>query len=727
MVNPRLEFALEQIKPADWRHFEKFTSEFLASDFPALRTTASSSGDRGRDAEVFRLDGMPRTMFQYSVTTDWQSKIQDTIKKITENFSGVNRIIYCTNQEIGAKIDQAREDAWNDHGIQIDLRDRNWFIERESDSPARSTAAEELIEAFVLPLLQKRKIVKQITSPLSHDESKVALLQLALNEQDSRSDQSLTKTSFDALVLAALVGTTAEDPRTKEEVAATTSSMLPNAERKQVHALASSALDRLSKKRGPVKHNRIQQNYHLSFEASTEWQSGAAEFLLEQESLEQDLAAALFGVSEELDDAPELLMAESKSLRVGLERLLLERGEAFAHSIIYENVSETPAVEIADALSGYELSLTIRTDQAAAAILTVLATPSERGRSHLERILNAYTLLAFLQQTPDVQKTLSRIFEGAEVWLDTSAVLPLIGELALDVDDQKPFTRLFRAALDSGLSLYVTGGVINEISHHLDNCIRCVQLGSGWRGRIPFVLSAYIYSGRSALELQEWIRDIKGDLHPEQDIEESIDELFGIRRQDLAPLSDAAPIELRGAVQNLWLDSHSKRRRTDAIGHGTVDKLVEHDVENVVGVIEHRRRQKSSPLGYTAWWLTLDRTATRLQSWLRDQLGEDAPHSPAVNPDYFSQMLRLGPLRCAGASVDAPRLPVSIEIRRFENVPAKLLEIARTTRLEYADYGERRIRREVRDALDRARTATGTAPRTLVAVDDELTEADATA
>ena len=724
MVNPRLEFALEQIKPADWRYFERFASEFLVTDYPSLRTTASSSGDRGRDAEVFQLEDMPRTMFQFSVTKDWKEKIAGTIDRIQANFPRVNRLVYCTSQEIGARIDQVREDAWNNHEIQIDLRDRNWFVERENDSPARRTASEELIDTFVLPLLQKRKVVSQITSPLSDDEGRIALLQLALNEQDRRSDQSLTKTSFDALALAALVGTTADDARTKEEVASAVAGMLPNADREQVRALASSALDRLSRKRGPVKFNRTLGHYHLSFDASSQWQSGAAEFLLEQDSLERDLAAALFGVSEKLDDDPDALMSEARILRTGLERLLLERGEAFAQSIIDEDVSETPAVEIADALGRFELSFSIRTDQAAAAILTVLATPSERGRRHLERILNAYTLLAFLQQTPDVQKTLSRIFEGGEVWLDTSAVLPLLGELALDTGEQKPFTRLFRAATDSGLSLHVTGGVINEIRHHLDNCLRYLQLGSEWRGRIPYVFSAYIYSGRSELELRDWILDIKGDLHPEQDIEETLIDLFDIRRKDLKELSDSAPIELRGAVQNLWLDSHSKRRRSDTIGQGTVDKLVAHDVENVVGVIEHRRRSHASPLGYSAWWLTLDQTARRLQEWLRDQLGEDAPRSPAVSPDYFSQMLRLGPLRRSAPEVEAPGLPVSVEIRRFENVPAQLLDIARRTRTQYAAYGERRIRREVRDALDRARTASGTPSKILVSLGDELSDVE---
>jgi hypothetical protein len=722
MTSPRLEFALDNLSSSDWRAFEKFASQFLVSEFPTLRTTASASGDKGRDGEVFRLDDVPRTVFQYSVTADWTAKIKDTVSKIRANFPSVSRLIYCTNQEIGARVDQLREEYWKEFKLQIDLRDRNWFVEREGESPARGVASDELCKLIVDPILQKKNLVNHITTPISHAESKVALLQLVLNDRDRRSDQSITKTSFETLVQAAVIGTSSESTLTKNEICETVAQMLPSADSRQVRRLASSALERLSRKNGPIKHLRKEKRFHLSYESGTEWQAGAAEFLLEQEELDRDLAAALYGVDGALDDDTAALMGEAKKLRTGLERLLLQRGETFASSVIEERVADVSTREIAERLAALELAMRVTSEQAANAILTVLGSPSDRTRRYLERVLNAYTLMAFLQQTPDVQKVLSRMFDGAEIWLDTSAVLPLIGELALDEDEPRPFTALLRAARESGLHLYVTRGVIDEIDHHLDNCLKYLALGSDWRGRVPYVFSAFIYSGQPDAEFSEWIADFKGSHRPELDIEESLTSMFGIERRDLKEFSDAADVALRGAVQNHWFEAHSKRRKERTVALGVIDKLVAHDVENVVGVIEHRRRSKASPLGYSAWWLTLDSTAFKLQSWLKDQLGSDAPHSPVISPDYFSQMLRFGPLRRDAATQNVSTLPVSVEIRRFENAPKELLKIAREARDRYSEYGERRIRREVRDALDRVRTATVSSSSTLSAVDDELVD-----
>lgn len=68
MANARLSLALERIGPGDWEVFENFASEFLPVEYPALRTTAAPNGDKGRDAELFTIDGVPKVVFQYSVT-----------------------------------------------------------------------------------------------------------------------------------------------------------------------------------------------------------------------------------------------------------------------------------------------------------------------------------------------------------------------------------------------------------------------------------------------------------------------------------------------------------------------------------------------------------------------------------------------------------------------------------------------------------------------------------
>ncbi|WP_143458875.1 hypothetical protein [Leifsonia sp. ALI-44-B] len=703
MSHPRFEFALGQLRAEHWRPFERLASEFLLEDFPNLRTTASPSGDGGRDGELFELDKDPRTGFQYSVTVEWRPKIRATLRTLGENFPQLRRVIYCTSQEIGAQADNLKTEAWDDFGVQLDIRDRNWFIERAASTPQRATASEELAVAIADPLLQERKLVTVVATPLSNEESRVALLQLALNARDRETERGITRTSFEALVKAALVNTSAESTRSLAEVQSTVRSFLPGANATQADALVVSALNRLAVKRGPVKQRTDTKTYHLAFEEARTWKENAASYLLDQQEVEADLAAGAYGLHEGLDKDPELLKTEAVLLRQALESLLLQRGEAFVDAVHGAGEPAASLGELADLVAALQLPLKLSTDSAARAISNVLAGPSDRTKVHLTRILDAYTLFAFLQQTPDVQKTLSRVFSGGEIWLDTSAILPLLGEMLIEEPSQRNFTNLLAAASASGVSLAVTDGVIEEVEAHLENSLRYIRMAAEWRARIPFVYSAYIFSGRAESDFPVWVSDIKGSEEPQLDVEQFLAHHFGIRKHNLSTLADAAATELRGAVQELWSQAHSQRRTKRGAPIASTQRLISHDVENVVGVIEHRKGSPTSPLGYDAWWLTLDSTAFKLKKWLKDQLGKNAPASPVLSPDYLAQILRLGPLRREHGVSDISTMPLTISIRMFEDVPPELINIAKSTREKFSGYDELRIQREVRDALNASR------------------------
>jgi hypothetical protein len=86
MITNRLQLALERLQPSDWHRFEKLASAFLASEFDNLRTTASPSGDEGRDSELFAPVAEPKVLLQYSVSADWASKIHRTVQRIQGTF-----------------------------------------------------------------------------------------------------------------------------------------------------------------------------------------------------------------------------------------------------------------------------------------------------------------------------------------------------------------------------------------------------------------------------------------------------------------------------------------------------------------------------------------------------------------------------------------------------------------------------------------------------------------
>jgi hypothetical protein len=208
MPRSRLELALSLITGADWRAFEKFASEFLSVDYPELRTTASASGDGGRDAELYVSDVEPTTAIQVSVRKDWEPKIKETVKRLQETFPAITELIYVSNQTIGADADQLKKTLRRDSSLSLDVRDSQWFIEREHSYPQRAIASEKLAEQFVDPITRSAT-AKPRSDRLDSDESQIALLQLVLDSSDDHSDRNLTKSCFESIVLAALRGTSA--------------------------------------------------------------------------------------------------------------------------------------------------------------------------------------------------------------------------------------------------------------------------------------------------------------------------------------------------------------------------------------------------------------------------------------------------------------------------------------------------------------------------------------
>lgn len=709
MPQSRFELALSLLSSSDWRAFEKFASEFLAVEFPSLRTTASLAGDGGRDAELYSPLEDSTVVVQMSVQQDWEAKIRQTVKRLGETLPGVTELIYATNQRIGADADELKRKLRTEAKISLDIRDRHWFVERANSPAQRAVAAETLAKQFVDPLIMSTGVQGSPVA-LKDEEARIALLQLALDVEDTSSERNLTKSCFESLVVAALRGTSSDDMRTRNEVHRAITAFVPAGVPGQLEALIDGALARLAKKNGPVKHHRSSDQFHLSHAESTLLKEQTARFLIEEQLLGDELAARALRAGKEQGeiDGEELGVV----LRGILETVILQRAEDFAAAVTTGESVHVDAHALLNEASRAGSSLGVSPESAVVAIQDVLATPSPSTTSHLRRLADSYTLFAFLRQTPDVQKVVLTVFWGGKIWLDTSAVLPLIAETLLDSPDHRHYTQLLRAASDAGLELLVTPGVIEEIERHLNLCAAfCHVPRDEWSGRVPFIYSAYIYSGRASGTFLSWLEGIRGRARPEDDVREYLHDLFSISEESLEELADSADPALRAAVKELWMEQHDQRRQSMDPGQmdpGTVARLVAHDVENTIGVLEMRKSESASPMGYRSWWLTMDRTALRIKSYLRDRMGSEAPtSSPALSPDFLSQYLQLGPMRASLERGDSVALPVILDVSHLENVPRALIDFSDEFRSNHAGVEERVLRRMVRDQMDEQRTRLG--------------------
>ena len=301
------------------------------------------------------------------------------------------------------------------------------------------------------------------------------------------------------------------------------------------------------------------------------------------------------------------------------------------------------------------------------------------------------------------------MFSHGNIWLDTTIVLPLFAETLMD-NGHKRFSQMLGAASEAHLKLRVTPGVVEEIERHMNRCLAYMRMHRDtWTGRIPFLAKAYIRSGRSLDTMSGWIENFIGRERPEDDLADYLEEFFGIEKESLEEDEAKASELIRGVVFEAWREAHNRRRANDShdIDEISIGRLVRHDVENYLGVVERRRQERSSPLGFSAWWLTLDRVAVQVDEKLRVELERDAPATPLMSADFLVNCLSFGPVRTRISRESSSLLPLILEIDMHSEIPADLLVEAERIRLEASHLPEHVVRRKVRDCLDATKRSRG--------------------
>lgn len=664
---------------------------------------ASPAGDEGRDSELFSPDSDPTVLLQYSVTSDWTAKIRKTAVRIAGKKPSL--LVYASNQDIGARADDLRREVWKEYGFRLDIRDRSWFVERVNSTPERQAAAEDLAYKHVDPYLAEEGVFEAKAAALDDNEAKAAFTYLGLQWEDDSQDKGLTKLAFEALVCSALHGTDLEHRRARSEVLERVRRLLPSHDTREVDRLANAALARLQKKR--VRHYRQPDEFCLSHEEVLR----VTARLLEREQQEEEFRRELEGAISAARPGANVTVLVPFARRL-LERFLYERGEQFASAAAkgtYEtlDLDALNNLALAEFKSVRSRKITRSLPACTAAVRSILQAPSSHIQTYLRTIADSYTLFAFLRETPDVQSVVAKMFSHGDIWLDASTILPALAETLFDADDleRRVISRLLKAASVAGLKLHVTDGMLEELERHMFGAASCARRPlNTWRGKIPFLYSAYIAQGKNPSSFEAWLTTFRGDRRPVDDIAAYLKTFFDISRTELAEVTNKAPERLRQRVSALWQEAHDRRR--DGADRITANRLAAHDAEVYLGVLERRRGEREEPFGYTSWMLTLDRRAygidRAIQQEFRETLG-----SPLMTPDFLSNYLAFGPIRRRVTKDVERNLPVIVDPSILASLPVEIIDVAEKTRKEAAGLPDYRIQREVRDRVERAKQRRG--------------------
>lgn len=706
--------ALDRLESSDWAHFEQLCSSFLIPEYENLRTMAHPSGDGGRDSELFFPENQPFILAQYSVTADWKTKIRKTAKRLKSTFPDVRILVYMSNRQIGGQADELKRE-FLDQGLALDIRDRSWFLERVFTGEIRKNAARELIDRIARPYLEGEDLINKRSSPLTSGEAKAALLYLGLQWQDDVTDKGLTKLSFDALVRAALRHTHSDKRMPRREIHNTICSAISANDAEVLHKLIDKALARLTKRY--IRHWRKEDEFCLTHDEHQRIIIRLAEIENQESEFFNSVSRHCYDCLSEIDEGDHTDQDDlyPRVPRV-IEKLLLRQGENFVSSVLSDKITRIDSEDLKDIILSDLQDQPVNSETIqhypkiiATVVQGLLSQPDKLTQLYLRRLANSYTLLSFLNQTPDVQNATKKLFSHGTVWLDTTVLLPLFAEQIEEDKHQGKLSNLFSACLKAGVEFRVTTGVIQEINAHMNNATQCSKFRPGtWQGRIPFLYYQYLQTGQPPIEFRKWISLFRGSERPDDDLSQFLKDYFEIKCENLEEVAKSVSDDLRWTADRLWTEAHKKRRnKAQQIDEETTRMLIQHDIETYLGVIALRQKEEVTELGYRHWLLTLDTIAWEIRDRLKEELKEKTPTSPLLSLSFLLNNLTFGPSRRVAGKTDDITLPLVLDIEMSESMPHDILDIADRVRNENEGLPEYVIRRNVRDAIDRARRRKG--------------------
>lgn len=714
-MSARFRKALEGLDSRNWQLFEELASKFVSDEFDSLRTLADESGDGGRDGILTSPGDFPSIAVQYSVASDASRKIRDTGRTLNAKNPDITNLIYVTPRALATKLrDTETAHLRKNCGIHLDIRDATWFIDREDRSAVTRAAADLVGRRIVDPLLASASLLDNATIDLSGEDTRSALFFLSMQREDDDRNRGLTKSCFDALVRAVLRGTDNDNLMHRSDVHAAVRNLTPSHELADIVEYVDRALLRLE--RSAVRRYVDIDSFCLSYEERTRLVENMVQLQELEDSFNKQILESLkFVVSSMAADSSLLDATHTNRVRRVFEAYLFEQGESFVSAL----VAGQPPLFVEGDLSTVVLQDVANNPDSSSfrgsiapiieeAIRRTIFDPSDATLAFLHAAKEAYTLYAFLRESPNVQAAVSKIFSGGELWLDTTVVLPLLAEALLE-SSQRNYSRLFIAAIEADVKLYTTPGVLEEISGHLDRCRAAIRYGANFRGRSPFLLNAFVWSGQELQRFGDFEATFRGERHPEADIADYLDDEIGIKVKSLAADVDTADDELRWAVQEYWRKAHSSRRAgRDAIDPELIERLAQHDVESFLGVVQRRGGELiDNPLGYRTWWLTVDRSAVEASYRLSVADESIQLDTPVIGLEFLTYYLIAGDARRQLSKETARTLPALLDTTLMDVMPKDLVAAAEVVRKTVDSSSPRVMRRSIRDMLEADRIRSG--------------------
>jgi hypothetical protein len=329
----------------------------------------------------------------------------------------------------------------------------------------------------------------------------------------------------------------------------------------------------------------------------------------------------------------------------------------------------------------------------------ILKKPTEAAEQYLGRVADSYYLLFALRQSPEVMQAVGKVVGSSKILLDASTLVPCMAELLLP-DDERRFTGLFKAAIASGVKLYVSQEAIDELNAVIRKAgaIYSSEQARGFHFGNSGLVDAFNANPNGWKSgFMDFLDQFAGRDTPDEDLKLFLKHHLSVEFANFE--------KERNAIDRVLLEEIAAKlkptRHDKGMEESATDLLVRNDVTCLLLIGQLRSADDTiDSYGFSWWWLTSDRAAYAL-----DRSHRSPKACVCMSPDFLLRYLSIQPLP-ANADVGAARhLPIAVDVAAVGLIPPEIkteVEAVLTAAETLPKY--MRIRK-IRELLNQARSA----------------------
>lgn len=728
-IDPRaIPFVLERIPNGSI--FEQFGKQFIAAsqdtmEFIPIGGTRDGGID-GLDYSWTTANRPQKTIYQFSIEVDGQSKINKTLTRLKTTVPDCNRLYYVTNQVIRDQH-QLIDDASDNYNVQLVIYDQSWFGVHTNNSPKTVYVFQQLEQQFFHAYERSSTFIE--TFDVKDPRIYIYLRQQLENkQQDYDGDQAihLDEILMDSLILFALEGT---DPnlnilRSPQEIQRRILE-ITDFNTSWVAELLPRRLEALSTKPRRIRHHRQENMYCLPHETRLE----IAERNMVDQALLEHFKQSLSALLEEKLKNEGVTIRAVNPLEIAMDvlhELFHKQGLEFAQFIATGNLG---------VLIDQLLNEVIREKISAAGIIPrnrdavqfvlletfrqIVYNGDQMQKEFLSKLSNTYNMLFLLQIDPTLARYFERIAGELRIYVDSSILIPAIAEYFLEPHNQR-YTNLLRSARDAGITILVNDYVLGEIENHLRSTKYVYQKEFERyehlytdRMSIIFIdqilIRAYFYVriNNKVETFREFIEEfiswnMNGDIRGELVL--WLEDQFGVRYVEQEVALDPHEVErLTQALAPLKFNRDPNRARTDAKQLLTIYQLRK----------DNNETSQTGIFGYKTWWLTSDVTSQRAFQQIADE--QESTATPYIRADYIYNYIALAPSKQHVDGIYRKMFPTLLGVNVSFYVPSDVAQYIRKLLNEYEKVVDKpRFRAKLRELIHYLKSSPDQVDRTTI-------------